>query len=147
MCERELETEQNCNILIPTLLDITAFLSRSPVLLNRGPEAQPLCLLVFSTSSYFLLVWSATAQSGAWGPSAGSWLSLPHLVSNWSGLQTNWLPVSTELYNISNPNFLWASQIALIPLSTAKATLCYSSTRCTCYLHWRISYFDSSAWS
>ena len=36
-CERELETEQNCNILTPTLLAITAFLSRSPVLLNRGP--------------------------------------------------------------------------------------------------------------
>ena len=37
MCERELETEQNCNILTPTLLAITAFLSRSPGLLNRGP--------------------------------------------------------------------------------------------------------------
>ena len=37
-CERgELETEQNCNILTPTLLAITAFLSRSPGLLNRGP--------------------------------------------------------------------------------------------------------------
>ena len=30
MCERELETEQNCNILTLTLLAITAFLSRSP---------------------------------------------------------------------------------------------------------------------
>ena len=37
VCERELETEQNCNILTPTLLAITAFLSRSPGLLNRGP--------------------------------------------------------------------------------------------------------------
>ena len=34
--ERELETEQNCNILTPTLLAITAFLSRSPGHLNRG---------------------------------------------------------------------------------------------------------------
>ena len=33
----ELETEQNCNILTPTLMLITAFLSRSPGLLNRGP--------------------------------------------------------------------------------------------------------------
>ena len=32
----ELETEQNCNILTPTLMAITAFLSRSPGLLNRG---------------------------------------------------------------------------------------------------------------
>ena len=34
---RELETEQNCNILTRTLLAITAFLSRFPGLLNRGP--------------------------------------------------------------------------------------------------------------
>ena len=37
VCERELETEQNCTILTPTLLAITAFLSRPPGLLNRGP--------------------------------------------------------------------------------------------------------------
>ena len=43
-----------------------------------------------------------------WGPgahSAGYGLSLPHLVANGSGLQTslqtNWLPVYTELYNSS----------------------------------------------
>ena len=48
VCERELETEQNCNILTPTLLAITMFLSRSPGLLNWGPGgpaslgAQPL---------------------------------------------------------------------------------------------------------
>ena len=33
----ELETEQNCNILTPTLMAITAFLSCSPGLLNWGP--------------------------------------------------------------------------------------------------------------
>ena len=37
VCERELETEQNCNILTPTPMATTAFLSRSPRLLNRGP--------------------------------------------------------------------------------------------------------------
>ena len=56
MRERELETEENCNILTPTLLDITAFLSHSPGLLNRGP----LWVLVFSTASYLQLVWSPT---------------------------------------------------------------------------------------
>ena len=35
--ERELETEQNCNILTPPPIATTAFLSRSPRLLNRGP--------------------------------------------------------------------------------------------------------------
>ena len=37
VCERELETEQNCNILTPTLLANTVFLSHSPGLLNWGP--------------------------------------------------------------------------------------------------------------
>ena len=40
VCEKELETEQNCNILTPTLTAITMFLSRSPGLLNRGPGGQ-----------------------------------------------------------------------------------------------------------
>ena len=52
--EGELETEQNCNILTLTLMAITAFLSRSPGLLNRGPSL------------------------------SGCWFSLPHLISNWS---------------------------------------------------------------
>ena len=42
VCERELETELNCNILTPTLMAITALLSRSPGLLNRGPGASSL---------------------------------------------------------------------------------------------------------
>ena len=49
---------------------------------------------------------------GLRAPSAGCWLSLPHLNSNWSGLQTAWLPVFTELYNSSTPT-LWASQILI----------------------------------
>ena len=54
----ELETKQNCNILTPsTLLAITAFLSRSPGLLNRGPGGSA---------------------------SAGTWFSFQHLLSNWS---------------------------------------------------------------
>ena len=35
------------------------------------------------------------------GGPAECWLPLPHLVTNGSGLQTNWLPVFTELYNSS----------------------------------------------
>ena len=48
VCERELETEQNCNILTPLLLAITAFLSRSP-----GPSS--LLGAVFSTASFLQL--------------------------------------------------------------------------------------------
>ena len=94
----------------PTSLAITAFLSRSPGLLNWGPG----------------------------GPaSAGTWSSFQHLLSNWSELQllnrgpegplcwvlvlstTSYLQLtdflsSSRLYNCSMPSFfLWASQIAL----------------------------------
>ena len=75
VCERELETEQNCNILTPTLLAITAFLLRSPGLLNWKPGGQASLghVLIPASSpkwSVHQLVWSptATAQSGAWGP-------------------------------------------------------------------------------
>ena len=39
---------------------------------------------------------SKLSIGGSEAPFAGCWLSLPHLVSNWSGLQTNLLPVFTE---------------------------------------------------
>ena len=86
------------------LLWPSAFRSRSPGLLNRGPGAQPLWVLIFSTASYLQLVWSPNCSIGGMrAPSAGCWLYLPHLFSNWSGLQTNWLPVFTEVYNSSTP--------------------------------------------
>ena len=105
MCERELKTEQNSNILTPTLLAITSF--RSPFswaaqLGSWGPSLSGTC----SHSSIF----SPTRLiSKLRVPSAGCWLSLPHLVTDWLNF------LCTELYNISPPTFfLWASQIALI---------------------------------
>ena len=44
----ELETGQNCSILTPTLMAITAFLSRSPGLLNRGPGGLASARTLFS---------------------------------------------------------------------------------------------------
>ena len=115
VCERELGTEQNGNILTLTPLAITAFVSRSPGLLNRGPWGPLRWVQVFSIASCLQLVWSPNCSVGDLrAPSAGCWLSLLHLVFNWSGLQTNWLPVFTELHNSSMPTFLWTSQIALI---------------------------------
>ena len=104
VCERELETEQNCNILTPTLLAITALLSRSPGLLNRGPGG-PASLGHVPQSSIFSptgLI-SKLSIGDPEAPSSGCWLSLPHLFTTRSGLQTYWLPVFTELYNSSTP--------------------------------------------
>ena len=79
MCERELETEQNCNILTPTLMSITAFLSRSPGLLNQGPGCQASLghgphSSIFSPTDCSIGVLRT--------PSAGCWFSLQHLFSN-----------------------------------------------------------------
>ena len=103
---------------------ITVFLSRSPGLLNWGPT------LLGAGFLYRILSPTPTAQSGAWGSTLlgagflyrilsstasaqsgawGCWLSLPHLLSNYSNF------LCTELYNSSTSTFfLWASQITLI---------------------------------
>ena len=168
MCERGLETEQNCKILTPTLLAITTFLSRSPALLNRG-HGGPASLGHVPQFSIF----SPTGLIPNWligslrAPSAWYWLSLPHLVSNWSGLQTAqsgaWgLPLlgAGFLYRILSPTDRISCALCYIivqhppsscgrhklhsfNLYTVKVILCYSSTGCTCYLHRCISYFDS----
>ena len=59
-CERVLETEHNCNILSPTLMAVN--------------------VVSFSFS------WCSTGGPGV--HSAGCWLSLLHLISNFSGPQT-----------------------------------------------------------
>ena len=77
----QLETEQNCNILTPTLMAITAFLSRSPGLLNQGAGG-PASLGHGPHSSIFSP--DTTAQSGVLRtPSVGCWFSLPYLNSSW----------------------------------------------------------------
>ena len=68
MCERELETEQNCNILTPTLLAITAFF---PVLLGcstRGILSPSrlipnwlnfLCTELYNSSTSTFFLWAS----------------------------------------------------------------------------------------
>ena len=82
---------------------ITAFLSRSPGLLNRGPGG-PASLGHVPHSSIF----SPTGLISNWSigilrpPSAGCWFSLPHLISN----SLNFL--CTKLYDCSTTTcFLW----------------------------------------
>ena len=108
VCERELKTEQNCNILTPTFMAITAFLSHSPRLLNRGPGG-PLCrVLVFYTATYLQLVWSPTSL----------------------------IFLCAELYNSSHPpSSCGRHKSHSFNPSTVKVIFWYSSTGCTYYLH------------
>ena len=61
LCVRgELETEQRLqHIDPPTLLAITAFLSRSSGLINRGQRAQPLLDMVLIPASSLQLIWTS----------------------------------------------------------------------------------------
>ena len=91
VCERELETELNCNILTPILMAISVV---SFLFSRAAPGAH----------------------------SAGCGLSLPHLVTNGSDHQTNWLPVFTELYNSS-----------IAHSSSLEWHVCSSSSRNSCH--------------
>ena len=117
----------NCNILTPTLIAITAFLSRSPELLNRGP----LWDMVLIPTSSLQLIWTLTAQSGVLRPPL---LGASSLYSILSPANSNFL--RTELYYCFTPT--------QFNLSTVKVTPLIPSTGCTCYLHRCIYYFDCS---
>ena len=93
-CERELETDRNCNILTPTLMavNVVSFsFSRA-----AQPEAQGLnsllrdgflyCIL---SATYLQLVCSPNSIGVPEGPFGRVWLSLPHLVYN-SDSNSNW---------------------------------------------------------
>ena len=67
--------------------------------LNKDCNILTSTLMAISVVSFSFSWWS-TGGPGA-QLSAECWLSLLHLVTNGSGLQTNWLPVFTELYNSS----------------------------------------------
>ena len=92
---------KDSNILTPTLMAITAFLFRSPGLLNWGPGG-PASLGHASHSSIFSP--TATAQSGAWGPPLLDAGSLYRILSP---TYLNFL--SPGLYNNLTPTILPAS--------------------------------------
>ena len=148
MCERELKTEQKCNILTPTLMAITVFVSCFPGLLNRGPGG-PASLGHVPHSSIFspaglISNWSylqlQLLNRGLKPHSAGCWLSLPHLSpTHWTTCAPSYIIVQ------SPPSFCGRHQSHSFNPSTVKGKFWYSSTGCTCYLHRCISYFDSPA--
>ena len=92
---------------------------------------------------------SLAAQPGAWGPSLSEcWFSLPHLISNSSDLQTVLISCAPSYMIVRNPpSSCGRHRSHSFNPSTVKVIFWYSSTRCTCYLHRCISYFDSPAGS
>ena len=73
---------KDCNILTPTLLAITVFLSRSPGLLNRGPGGAALFWELAP------IAWSGTLSSKLWSPTDLNFLS-PGLYHCFTSTQFN----------------------------------------------------------
>ena len=119
---------------------ITAFLFRSPGLLNRGPGG-PASLGHGPHSSIFFPTGlnSNRLNQVSWGPPL---LGAGSLYSILSPTNLNFL--SPGLYNNLTSILLPASVTQFNP-STVKVISWYSSSGWTCYLHRCISYFDSSA--
>ena len=150
-CERELETEQNCNILTPTLMAINVVsfsFSRVAQLEAQGPSS----LLAFSTTSYQQLLWTPTHQ-GLQGPLRPG-LAFPttsHLynsncnssrpqgplrpgvafpTTSYQQLISNCLTsVLTELYNSSTPTQLPTRSLEWHVLSSSSGNNCHAVQR------------------
>ena len=115
--ERELETEQNCNILTPTLMAV------SVVSFSFSRAAQP-------DDGFLYCILSATSLDpnsirGPEGHIGLVWLSLPHLVSNSNCILT----VLTELYNSSTPTQSPTQSLEWFVWSSSSGNNCYAVQR------------------
>ena len=131
VCERELETEQNCNLLIPTRMAITAFLFCSLGLLNRGPggpaslEHGPHSSIFYPTPPELQLL-----NRGSWEPLLGAG-SLYSILSptDWTSCAPNYIIVlgplnSTCRQSRLSPWYLWPDApviyTGVFPILTAR---------------------------
>ena len=83
MCERELETEQNCNILTSPLYWPSVFLSCSPGLLNLRPGGPTLSWVLFSLQYHFSI--SSDPQTH-WISCALSYIIVQRPLNFWNGM-------------------------------------------------------------
>ena len=108
VCERELESKPNCNILTSTLRAINVVFLVLQGCSTGGPGDHSLL-----DAGFLYRILSPTGlqtQSGVpKAPSAGCWLSLPHLVSNSSDLQLSDLlsPPSYIIVQSSTHSLEW----------------------------------------
>ena len=134
-CERELETEHNCNILTPTLMAISVVSFLFFWCSTGGPVAQ-LSAGWWLSLLHLISIFSGPQLIRAPSPFGLVWLSLPHLVylrpiSNWN---SNCLTsVLTELYNSSTPTRFLKSHV----WSSSSGNNCHAVHRSS--LFWCIS--------
>ena len=109
-CERELKTEQNWNILTPTLLAVNVVSFSFSWCSTRGPG-------VHSAGCWLSLLHLISIFSGPQtpsrfprAPSAGCGFPY-HAISNWNSNSTGLTSVLTELYNSSTPTWSLKSHV------------------------------------
>ena len=127
----ELETELNCNILTPTLMAATVFLSRSSGLLNQQPGG-PASLGHVPHSSIIsptglISNWSI----GTWGPPllGADFLYRVLSLTDWTSCAPSYIIVHRP------PSFCGRHKSHSFNSSTVKVISWYSSTEYPCYLH------------
>ena len=130
----------------PLIIIINAFLSRSPGLLNRGPGGPASLEHVLIPASSHQLVWSQSGVPRPLLPGAGFLYRIFSPTGLVSEL-TDFLSSPSYVIVQRLPSSCGRHKLHSLNPSTVNATLCYSSTGCTCYLHRCISYFDSLAGS
>ena len=144
VCERKLETEQNCNILTPTLMAISVVSFSFSWCSSGGPGAH-LSAECWLSLPHLVTNGSPNIRGVPRAPSPGWWLSLPHLVSNSSDLQLNQgsqrplLPGGVFLYHILSLTHLVSNSLGsqdhfyrMVAFST---TSCLTSNSLTSCLH------------
>ena len=120
----------------PLLWPSALCLSRSPGLLNRRPGG-PLCWL---SPLHLITNWSGpqTQSGGPSAPSAGRWLSLPHLVSDLSSPQLS--------YFLSSPRYIIVQSPTQSPTQSLEWHVWSSSSGNNCHAVQRSLSFGASVY-
>ena len=105
---------------------------------SPGPLANSLTIMPIS-SILFIYIY-ITAQSGPEGPASLGAGSLYRILS-----PTDCTSCAPSYIIVRHPPSCGRHKSHSFNPSTVKVISWYSSTGCTCYLHWFISYFDSLA--
>ena len=113
----------------PLLWSSALCLSRSPGLLNRRPRG-PLCWVrAFSTTSCLQLTWPPTQSGASKSPSAERWLSLPHLVSDFSGPQLADFLSSLSYIIVQSPTQSPTQSLEWHVWSSSSGNICHAVQR------------------
>ena len=129
MCERELETRTQLQHIDTHSYGHQRCVFLVLLMLNRRPGGSAFCWLVLIPASSLYLIWSPTQSGVPRTPSAGWWLSLPHLVSNSSDLRPTYFlyPPSYIIFQSPTQSLEWYVR------SSSSGNNCHCSSQITLF--------------